>query len=306
MTISAHITDFFGLPVVEFSPDQPYDVAPDKVAWRVSQGYEETEPNIAGLLAGLIARFGADAVTALVIGTWNETFDTAPPIAELLEPADRFPALRALFLGDITSEECEISWIRQTDLTPLVRGLPKLEELRVRGADQLELEPVRHDALRVLAFESGGLSGAVVRAIGESTFPRLERLELWLGVDQYGGDATVEDLAPILSGSRLPRLRSLGLIDAEIADQAAAALAGAPIVARLTDLDLSLGILSDVGAEALLTGQPLTHLRTLNLTHHYISDDLSARLVAELSGTEVNLSDRQEEDDGERYVAVSE
>jgi hypothetical protein len=32
--------------------------------------------------------------------------------------------LRALFLGDIVSEEAEISWIGQTDVTPAAAGVP--------------------------------------------------------------------------------------------------------------------------------------------------------------------------------------
>ena len=87
----------------------------------------------------------------------------------------------------------------------------------------------------------------------------------------------------------------------------AAALAGAPVVARLHTLDLSLGILSDAGATALLSGQPLTHLRRLDLHHHYVSPELAARLVEELPGVEVDLSDAKEADrDGDRYVDVSE
>ena len=82
----------------------------------------------------------------------------------------------------------------------------------------------------------------------------------------------MEDLAPILAGARLPALKHLGLRDAEIADEVAAALAGAPVVARLETLDLSLGTLSDAGAAALLAGQPLTHLRKLDLHHHFLSD----------------------------------
>ena len=86
----------------------------------------------------------------------------------------------------------------------------------------------------------------------------------------------------------------------------AAAGAAAPVVARLAELDLSMGILSDVGAEALLAGQPLTHLRRLNLAHHYLSPAMAERLVAELPGVDVDVSDEQEDDDGERYVAVAE
>ena len=119
--------------------------------------------------------------------------------------------------------------------------------LRVRGADGLAVTPVRHEALREFAFESGGLPAAVVGSVGECDLPALRHLELWLGTDGYGGDATVDDLAPILTGARLPALTHLGLRDSEIADEVAAALAGAPVVARLESLDLSLGALSDVG-----------------------------------------------------------
>ncbi|GAA4600549.1 hypothetical protein GCM10023195_00170 [Actinoallomurus liliacearum] len=38
-------------------------------------------------------------------------------------------------------------------------------------------------------------------------------------------------------------------------------MASAPVVARLEVLDLSMGTLSDDGATALLSGQPLTHLK---------------------------------------------
>nr|BFE77741.1 hypothetical protein GCM10020093_003420 [Planobispora longispora] len=156
-------------------------------------------------------------------------------------------------------------------------------------------------------FESGGLPAEVVRAVGASEFPALEDLDLWLGVEEYGGDATVADLGPILSGERLPALRCLGLQDSEIQDEIAAAVATAPVVARLETLALAMGTLTDAGAEALLTGQPLTHLRRLDLSHHFLSEEMAERLRAALPGVEVDLSDRQEADEDDwRYVAISE
>lgn len=53
-----------------------------------------------------------------------------------------------------------------------------------------------------------------------------------------------------------------------------------------------------------MAGQPLDHLVYLDLHHHYLSDDTMADIEA--SGLLVDLSDRQEDDDGERYVAVGE
>ncbi|WP_433214389.1 hypothetical protein [Microtetraspora malaysiensis] len=117
-------------------------------------------------------------------------------------------------------------------------------------------------------------------------------------------DATVGDLEGILSGAGLPALRRLGLRDSEIQDEVAAAVAAAPVVARLEALSLSMGMLSDTGAEALLGGQPLTHLRHLDLHHHYLSEGVAARIRSALPGVDVDLSEPQPRD--ERYVAVSE
>ncbi len=78
------------------------------------------------------------------------------------------------------------------------------------------------------------------------------------------------------------------------------------MVARLESLDLSMGVLSDRGATALLAGQPLTHLRELHLAHHYMSEEVAAAVVAALPETRVDVSEPQGADDGDRYVAVAE
>ncbi|MEV5826174.1 STM4015 family protein [Spirillospora sp. NPDC052242] len=251
-------------------------------------------------------------VSALIFGYWGADYDTTCtyPVPLLVEAAAAFPNLRSIFLGDIESEESEISWINHGDITPILTAFPRLECLEVRGAQGLALEPVEHDGLRMLRFESGGLPATIVRAVGACDLPNLECLDLWLGTDNYGGDATAADLAPVLSGERLPALRHLGLEDSEIQDEVAAAVAGAPVVARLESLSLAMGTLTDRGAEALLSGQPLTHLDRLDLHHHFLSEDMMKRVEAALPEVEVNLDDREEPDefDGETwfFVEVSE
>ncbi|RJL30151.1 leucine-rich repeat domain-containing protein, partial [Bailinhaonella thermotolerans] len=87
----------------------------------------------------------------------------------------------------------------------------------------------------------------------------------------------------------------------------AAAVAAAPVVSRLETLSLGLGLLGDEGAEALLSGQPLTHLARLDLAHHFLTGPMMDRVRRALPGTEVDLSDQEDpEPDGWRYVAVSE
>jgi hypothetical protein len=317
MAINVHAADFAGLPCHTFVAEEPLPADQSEVAWRVTswehdhrQWDQPHSPAFEQTFTAFLDQVDTDAVRALVIGSWGYAAMNVAPIDLLCAAAPRLPNLRALFLGDITFEECEMSWIKQGDITALLTAYPELEVLRVRGADGLDLRPVRHTALRELAFESGGLPAEVVRAVAECELPALTHLELWLGTEDYGGDATIADLTPILDGGRWPRLTHLGLRDAELADEVAAALAGAPVVPRLDTLDLSLGVLSDAGAEALLAGQPLTHLRRLDLHHHYLSDAMAARLVAELPGVEVDLSDVQEPDEydgiAERYVAVGE
>ncbi|MEV4760137.1 STM4015 family protein [Micromonospora sp. NPDC049559] len=307
MTVNEHVTVFAGLPVVEFGADVPVPPDPGAVAWRLSAEYDTTPDEFSALVGEFLAAVDPGAVTALIVGQWGQAYETPAPVELLADLAPSLTGLTALFLGEMTFEECEISWIRQGDVTPLLDAYPRLEVLRVRGSEGLLLEPVRHTALRELAFESGGLPGAVARAVGECDLPALEHLELWLGTPDYGGDTVVEDLAPILSGTRLPALRELGLRDAQIADEVAAALAEAPVVARLDTLDLSLGALSDAGAAALLDGQPLTHLRRLDLHHHYVGTELAERFARELNGVTIDLSERCEATDfGGRYVAVAE
>lgn len=308
MTVNQHATTFAGLPVRKFkvSMDVPED--PAGTAWRLATNYEGGPDKFNRRLDALLAAPWAGDVRALVIGEWGESYDTTAPIDRLAEAAGTLTNLTALFLGDMTSEENEISWIKQDDVAPLLQAYPRLEILRVRGSDGLELTPLRHEALRELAFESGGLPAETVHAVSECDLPALRHLELWLGTDDYGGDATVEDLAVILAGSRWPELTYLGLRDAEIVDMVAAALSGAPVVSRLSTLDLSLGVLSDVGAAALLAGQPLTHLRKLDLHHHFLSEEMMARLREELepAGVELDLDEAQEGDIDDRFIAVSE
>lgn len=323
MTGIDHPETFHGLTVHTLPDPDDEHAAPlpraDSVAWRLDCLWNENNP-FPELWGRFLTSVDSTQVRALVLGPWwHDEYSPLRPVLDLIvADADRFPALRALFLADVTGEECEVSWLEMTDVTPCLEAFPRLEELAVRGCgdavseqDTLSLRPVRHEALKVLRFESGGLPGSVVRAVGASTLPALERLELWLGVTHYGGDATVADLAPLLSGGTFPRLSHLGVQNSEIQDEIAAAVASAPVVAQLDSLALSMGTLSDTGAEALLGGQPLTHLRDLDLHHHYLQEAMQQRLRDELEpqGVRLNLDQADywdPEDDEPRYVAVDE
>lgn len=309
-----HLEELHGLPVFDFPERDRVAELPsgDSVAWRISvEPYGDSPEEFSAAWARFSEAVDFSQVRALVIGQWGESGDEATPseMVELLVAAkDRLSVLEALFIGDFEQEQAEISWITQADLTPVANAFTELRELGVRGGTNLEFSAVALPQLRRLTFQAGGLPAKVVQGIGESDLPALEHLEIWLGVDEYGGDATVDELAAILGGERLPSLRHLGIRNAEIQDEVAAAVASAPVVAQLTSLDLSLGQLTDDGAAALLAGQSLTHLHSLDLHHHFLSDDMISALRAAFDGhrTTVDTSEQLEMDDEWRYVAISE
>jgi len=310
MTISDNLSTFHGFDVVDFANGEP-PADPARTAVRLRLEYEGEFEEFADLWAEFMGSPGVEETQALVIGNWANVDDVSAPsdqaVALIVSDAERLPKLRALFFGDITSEENEISWIQQSDVSAFWGAFPNLEVFGVRGGNGLQLGAIRHARLKALTVEAGGLPRTVVREIGDADLPELEHLEIWFGTPDYGGDSEPDDLAPILDGSRFPKLVSLALRNCEWADQLAAAVAQAPILDRIRQLDLSMGTLGDAGVDALVASPAVRRLQRIDIHHHYVSEAGVAKLKA--LGISVNADDRQEADDDDqsfRYVAVSE
>ena len=288
MTVNEHLTEFAGLRVAEFESGDTPDPG-ERVAWMLRTHFDGAPFD--EIFARFLDTVDTATVTHLVVGYWGASYDeiNCDPVALLVDGASRLPNLTALFLGDIVSEEAEITWIELPDVAPLLRAYPGLEWLGFRGGLTLALSPLSSSALKVLQVQSGSLYAPVVRAVSASDLPNLQTLELWLGTKMYGADVTVADLAPFLGGDRFPALTRLGLMDSEIQDEICAAVATAPVIARLSELDLSMGVLTDNGAEALLSGQPLTHLVELDLSHHYLTEPMVERVRAALAPVDTLL-----------------
>ncbi len=303
MTIDSYTTTLRGKRVVDFKMG---DKAGDTdVVYRLCQEYdcEETQSE---LLDHFLSQIDPAKLEALVIGPWSEAYDEGPQgyLDSLVERQPQLTGLKALFVGDMTFEDCEISWINQCPYNDLLVAFPGLESLRIRGTIDLVLEPFEHSELRSLAVESGGMPLSILNAIGASRLPALTHLELWLGDDNYGYDATLQDIQRVIEATQPQRLRYLGLRNSQGTDQLASWLATQPWLAGLETLDLSLGTLGDIGAEALCASPHINGLSRLDLSHHYVSDQWQSKL-RQLPLTVV-LDEPMDEDDGERYVAVSE
>ena len=294
---------FVGLRVVDYEPTKP---AKSDVAYRFRSEWEGK--SVEDELTHFLATEAALSTTALVIGAWQGNDSSRPPddvIAVLVKNKARLPKLLALYLGDIISEENEMSWIYQSDLSPLLEAFPRLQLLRARGGQSLAFSKPEHANLRALILETGGMAGTVVRSLGTSKFPNLEYLELWLGTDEYGGNTTVDDLRPILLGEAFPNLKHLGLRNSDIADSLAAALADSLVVNKIETLDLSLGTLSDAGGFALL-GLKSPGLKRLNLHHHYMGSEIVKQLKTLPYNVDVSNPTEMDVDEDYRFVAVGE
>src|SRR5260221_10639413 len=231
--ISEHVENWLGYPVRLFDPKttkkgvQEYST----VIYRLALDWD-AEVKFPELFERFLENPKVPETPAIIIGQFHgdDPETGSDEVVQLLVSArERLPNLRGIFLADIISEENEISWIHQSDVSALFGAYPSLEHLRLRGGDGLSLgaRPA-HAWLKSLIIESGGLPASVIQEVASSHFPALEQLELWLGSEEYGGDAGVDDLQPFLTGGLFPKLKYLGLRASEFADQNPRVLKNSP------------------------------------------------------------------------------
>lgn len=308
--VEDHLKEWRGLPVRKFKSGEEPDFA--GTVCRISFDWDDEAGGDAEAKLDEYLQLPRVAETpALIIGDCADDGCYALPAvtAKLVGAADKLPNLRALFLGEVNQEECEISWIENSDMSEVLNAFPGLEELRIRGGSGLSWPAAtRHICLKKLVIETGGLSKAALAGIHQSVLPELEFLEIWTGDDNYGWDGTVDDVRPFLHENPFRKLKHLGLRNSMITDEIAKAAADAPVLEQLELLDLSLGTLRDAGAEALLAGEKIKQVKKLDLHHHYMSTEMMERFLG--LGIQVDVSERQQPDeyDGEiiYYISVSE
>ncbi|AFY57542.1 hypothetical protein Riv7116_5145 [Rivularia sp. PCC 7116] len=279
-------------------------------AYALRWDWDGDRPTIAEQITSISQDSQAGKLEALIIGLWADDTEVGSDeiVSRLVDAKDKLTNLKAIFIGDIHYEESEISWIAQGDISPILRAYPQLEVLQVRGGDGLQFNaPVRHNNLQTLIVETGGLSSETVAQICNMNLPALEHLELWLGSDSYGGDCRIVDVKPILEDLIFADLNYLGLRNSEFADDIAEAVVKSPLIETISVLDLSLGNLSDKGAEYLLNCAAVNELDILNVSEARLSDEM----VGKLSKLDCRLLAEKQDADSHydheyRYCAVTE
>jgi len=310
--IEDNTTQWQGIPVKAYNPSEPLE-CPNRIyrmafSWDDEVPFSETFPKY-------LADPACGETVGLSLGLDGESADGfyESSVKALLENKEKFPKMRWLFLGEMTQEESEMTWIGQGDVgAPVLEAFPNLEELHARGGEgyqgNIAFTKTSHAKLKKLALETAGLTREAFRGVMESDFPELETLELWLGCEDRGGSVTIDDVRDLLQGCPFPKLKTLGLMNAEMINEVAKEVVNAPILEQLETLDLSLGVLQDEGGRALLGSEKILSLLKLNLSRHYLSDEVMAEF--QKLDLDVDVSDQEEADewDGEKhyYVAVEE
>lgn len=268
------------------------------------EDFEDGDKDAKTMIDEILADPELSELEELVIGCWGESWDNgAQPIVDgIVEYSDKFSQIKSLFIGDMDYEECEVSWIEQADYGKLWAALPNLEKLTIKGSTNLSLGDIQHENLKSLEIICGGLPKEVIAGIGEAKLPALESLKLYIGVEDYGFDGNIEDIANMLMNSDFPNLKTLGIKDSEIQDDVAKVVTKSKYMSQIEVLDLSLGTLTDEGGQVLLDTLPdYENIKEVNLEYHYMSEDMMAKLKA--LSADVDVSEKQEDDeyDGEIY-----
>jgi predicted DNA-binding WGR domain protein len=286
-----------GKPIKDFgSSFNPNTAVKVKFDW-------DDETEVPEKLDKLFALANIGELDTLVIGMWSEeTFDNDASVVldKLIEGKDKLSGLKHLFVGDMDYEECEMSWIQQTDYSNFYQHFQSLETLGIRGGEKLKLGKINLPNLKNLIIETGGLGHDVIEDIVNSNLEGLEHLEIWLGTDEYGCDITSKHLKSILN-KQYPNLKYLGLKNYYLVDEVAQNIGNAPIVKNIEVLDLSMGTMTDKGAEALCNQDALLELKHLNCRHHFVSSDWQKKLQQKFASQNIDVSDEQDSEDGEYF-----
>ena len=215
------------------------------------------------------------------------------------------PTIRKITLGDNIDQ---ISWHHTGKLDKLWKAVPNLRTFDIESGD-FSVGKLVAPKLEKARFVTGGMDAASAKSIATAQIPAIKHLEIYFGTDEYGGTSSLKDIKPLLDRTDLPKFEYLGIKNAEFLDEVAAAIPKAKILKQLKTLDLSLGTMTDAGAEALAAHpDAFKHLDVLDLTRNYLTKKGIAA-VKSLAKKVLTGEQEQSDDDGDevyRYVRITE
>lgn len=232
-------------------------------------------PEVPALADELLGHPSAHFLRRLVIGPLG-TPDEYNYIGVVEAIARRGHArLEELELGAF-GPEMELAFSRAGDVSPLLRAAPGLRRLALRAGSLRFESALTHAALRELSVTVSTISGGNLRRLLGAELPALESFELACP----GLELTDAELARMLRGASMPRLRRLALRSTKGTLRVLEEILCSPLMPRLEVLELDGGDLDDRGAEVLATirAPRLRHLARLDVSGNPISGAAAERL----------------------------
>ncbi|MES4900820.1 MULTISPECIES: hypothetical protein [unclassified Streptomyces] len=288
-----------------------------------AMSHDVKEDHCAAALDGWLHANPERILLKLLVTTRRVHHGSFGPVVDVL--ASHQPEIRHLGLGALTFPDFGrgdyipedlsrdgSSWRLSVPLKRVLAAVPTLHELVIQCND---IEMV-HDILgtqppppfpemtrlRRLVLRDEALNPAVVSALGASSFPQLESLELWLGRFEYSWGGSARDLIPLLNNLGFGKLRQLTLVS-DLRDTLVDVLAESALIARLESLRLPFGVLDASGALRLRDRwSAFSNLRRLDVTGNGIPA-AAARALRETAPDVVDLRDQRIRVDDEPHFA---
>ena len=197
----------------------------------------------------------------------------------------------------------DISWTHLDDLQPVYPLVPNLETLYLKMG-HMQLGEIELPNLRDFEVYTGGFHDENMASVIKANWPGLERLILRFGnQEDYGGNCELANVLPLFE-RKLPKLRHLGLGNAGFADELIEPLAKSALLKQLETLDLSLGMMTDAGAQLMAKhADAFKHLTSINLAENYLSGDGIGAVKNVLKSVE---APEQKTGDDYRYCSIGE
>lgn len=286
-----------------------------KITWQLGfvksariQSEYDAEVSTAQLLGELLDHPSARFLQELTVGLASSDGENEyQSVIDALVEKKRPETLRTLFLGDFEyPDETEMSWSHIGDASPLWAVFPHLRKV-IFQSGTMTLGKIDLSELREFSARSGGLAGDAIKSIVNAKWPKIERLEVWFGSDNYGAEGNLEMIQPILDARGLGNLKHLGLMNAEFTDEIAAALPKSKILKQLESVDLSMGCMTKAGVDAIVAAKDaFKHLKVLSVEDNAIGDGEGDALNGVCK--EVRIGDQSPDrvDEDSRYTSVGE
>ncbi|MBA2544389.1 MAG: TIGR02996 domain-containing protein [Deltaproteobacteria bacterium] len=246
---------------------------------------------------------------------WEQNYLDVPAVLAEAKKRSWAADLPKLKLGDVDSD-IDMAHHQIGDVgKPISKAFPKLRQLTLHSSaydgggttETFGLSGLDLPELRELVIETCSMSKKRLTQVLAAKLPKLEKLELWFGTPNYDGDANIKGLTKLLAGAVFGTVKHLGLRNAEFQNAIAIAIASSKIAGRLESLDLSMGTMTDVGAEALISSaSSFGKLKALNVGKNFLSP-AGIRAVKKAFKYAVTADQKEADDsiEGETHYYVS-